>query len=110
MIIDSKIENYFESSGYKFYSNTGSFASSDGFYQKKIKNEVGIKYFIEFVVYSLDGRVIFMANLNINPTDVVEHQTYKIHHLTTLDKILQAEKNIESFWRTFGDYYEVFSH
>lgn len=109
MIINSEIKNYFELSGYKLYSNTGSFTTSDGFYQKKIKNEVGIKYFIEFVIYSLDGKVIFMANLNINPTDIVEHQTYQIHRLTTLDQILQAEKNIESFWQNFGDYYEIFS-
>jgi len=106
------IQNYLKNHGYKFYPQTGvSFPYSDGFYQKKIEDDKGIKYFIEFVFYAetrypngAKSNFGFMANLNVNEP----HQTYQIHNLNSLDKIVEAEKKIELFWNILGSYYETF--
>ena len=106
-----EIQNYLKENNYNFYPQTGvSFPYSDGFYQKKIEDNKGIKYFIEFVFYAetrypngAKANFGFMANLSIHEP----HQTHQIHHLNSLDKIIEAEKKIEEFWKIFGNYYET---
>jgi hypothetical protein len=108
------IKDYLEKNDYKFYSKVGPcFPYSDGFYQKKFTDSKGVKYYLEFVYYfemkfdnGTKAEPSFMAHLNINEP----HQTYQIHHINNLDKIIEAEKKIEEFWKIFGDYYEVFKN
>lgn len=105
-----KIEKYFQNNGYRNYpKNNIIHPHSDGSWQKKIGDEKGIRYFINFVFYSghtypngIKTDDVFMAEIVNNEP----HQTYQIHHLDTVDKIRDAENKIELFWKTFGTYYE----
>lgn len=107
------IFTYLESNGYKKYPATQFEKYSDFFYQKKVCDEFGIKYFIEFIYYS--GGILpngitfegsFKAEININEP----HQTYSIHHLNNLEKIKDAEQKIEQFWLILGSYYEKYEN
>lgn len=81
--------------------------------KKKVCDELGVKYFIEFVYYSAtrfgSGTTLnssFKAEININEP----HQTYSIHHLNDLEKIKDAEHRIEQFWLVLGEYYENYEN
>lgn len=107
------IFNYLESNGYKKYPATQFEKYSDFFYQKKVCDQFGIKYFIEFVYYSAarfgDGTTLnssFKAEITINEP----HQTYSVHHLNNLEKIKDAEQKIEQFWLILGSYYEKYEN
>jgi len=79
-----------------------SFPYSDSFWQRKLTDENGIKYFIEFVHYPKGSglKEAWMMNMNINEP----HCTFQIHRAGDINK---AEVMCEEVWRaTGGIYYE----
>lgn len=89
--------------GYKRYSDySGLFRYSDFFYQKKVVDKKGTKYFIEMIHYSAHYKdsESWMCHLStISP-----HYTFEQHHVDDLKK---CEKNCEKFFQTMGcEYYE----
>lgn len=105
------IFTYLESNGYKKYAATPFEKYADSFYQKKVCDEFGVKYFINFIHYS-GARFGNGATLNdsIKAEIIINepHQTYSIHHLNTLDKIKDSEQKIEQFWLILGSYYKKY--
>lgn len=107
-----EIENYFQENGYRKYPKTDIFPYAEYFWQKKEVDNFGIKYFIQFIFYSgigQDKNGAFMAEIVNNGDDKNPHQTYRIHHLNTLDKVIDAEKRISNFFEYFGNYYEIYN-
>jgi hypothetical protein len=95
-----------EASGYVKHSATMFNRYSDFFYQKKFRDDKGVKYFIEFVHYPAGlGHVAlpeaWMARLSNNEP----HMTVEIHRPIS---IADAERRFELFFQSQQcEYYEL---
>ena len=94
------IEKILENSGYKRYDDV--FRSAYCLYQKRITDEKGIKYFINFYKYGQEYEVRMDIEKDIYSLELT---LYAFNSQTTsLEKV---EKDIESMWKDLDcDYYE----
>ena len=96
-----------EAEGYRKHTDKF-FEYSDYFYQKKFCDDVGVKYFIEFVKYTLPQEVegsydSWAAFMRINGPIVMD---FRMHYIKneTIEKI---ESMMDLFWTTMKcNYYE----
>ena len=104
MINDKSLED----AGYKKHTSEF-FEYSDYFYQKKFCNDVGVKYFVEFVKYTLpfegteSSPDSWAAFMRINGPIVMD---FRMHYIKneTIEKI---ESMMDLFWTTMKcNYYE----
>jgi hypothetical protein len=103
MVTDLELEK----AGYKKYGSNGiTYPYSDFFYQKKVVDERGVKYFIAFVHYSHDAQLTESWMVGFNQNEPL-HLRFDIHSHVSIDV---AEFMCEKFWVTMcnSTYYEKY--
>lgn len=102
------IKEYLFSLGYQEFKSTFLFRHADLFFQRRVEDDRGIKYFIDFVYYSpIEGKVgeTWTCHLTINNP----HQTYEQHWLKTIEDVNRAIEKCELFFNTMDcEYYEKY--
>lgn len=100
-----------DAAGYRKHNATQAYQHSDYFYQKRFADELGIKYFIQFVHYPShkfeNGQTMpesWMMELNNNEP----HYTFQWHKA---DSIMGGEVLCEVFFKSMGcQYYELYEN
>lgn len=90
--------------GYRMHVNSGVFHEpADFFFQKRLRDEHGTRYFINFYHYpaQMGMSESWMCSLHQNEP----HMTFEQHRVTSRE---EAERNCEVFWHQVaqGTYYE----
>ena len=115
---DNKNMKLLENNGYtKYktnYKNDIIYPYSDCFYQKRIVDEKGIRYHIQFIYYA--PIVNFGTNLEEDwMLDLITNEpfySFRKHHieLKTKENLEKLEAECEKFWTVFKcAYYELYS-
>ncbi len=98
-------ENNLISRGYVKYKNNETYLYYDYFYQLKVKDSKGIKYFINIQHHpSIHGLAeSYNCELRTNEPFYIFEQPY-----IKLDELDEIEEKCEIFWQTFKcEYYEL---
>lgn len=103
------IKEYLLNLGHREYKvNKVLFQHADAFFQKSVRDDSGIKYFIDFVYYApIEGKTgeSWMCEVTINNP----HQTYEQHYIKSIEEVNRAIEKCELFFNTMGcEYYEKY--